>query len=103
MIPMPASFIAAAIIGIGALPMPYGYYNLLRIIACGMFVWGAVVLYQKQSPVMPWVFAVMAVVFNPVIKVVLEKDLWMIVDAAAAILLIATAKALATVDRDQPS
>ena len=34
--------------GIGFLPMPYGYYNLSRLIVCGCAVYFAYGLYLKK-------------------------------------------------------
>lgn len=96
MIPLPATLIAAAIIGIGALPMPYGYYNLVRIVATGMFIWSAVVLYQRGGQYLPWIFALVAITFNPIFKISFEKEVWIVIDIVAAVLLFIFARPLAS-------
>jgi len=42
------------------------------------------------------VYGLMALVFNPVFKIHFAKDLWALIDVAAAVLLFATANAIAS-------
>lgn len=88
--PVAVIFIAAALLVIGAAPLPYGYYTLLRLVATGVFAWAALVSYERKSPVLPWVFVVLVLLFNPLLKINLAKELWAIVDIAAAVLLLAS-------------
>lgn len=80
----------------GAASLPYGYYTLLRLVACGVFVFAAFIAFNRKREVLPWVYGLMAVIFNPIIKLHFPKELWAAVDIAAAILLLATAKAVRT-------
>ena len=70
--------------------MPYGFYTLLRLVATGVFVWASIVSYQRGLPLLPWLFALLAVLFNPLIKVHLPKELWIVIDLGAGVLLLAT-------------
>ena len=82
-------FIAAAIIAIGAFPLPYGYYTLLRIVACivfGLLSYGAFI---KSNIILGAIAALFAIVFNPIIPVYLSKDVWTVIDIAGAISVIA--------------
>ena len=74
--------------------MPYGYYTLLRLVACGVFAYAAFVTFAHDKKVLPWAYVFLAVLFNPVIKIHLPKEVWVFVDVAAAVFLIASAKAL---------
>jgi len=92
--PMAVIYICAAMLLVGAVPLPYGYYMLLRLVACGVFAFAAFVSFDRKHKTLPWVFGLLALLFNPIIKVHLPKDAWAFVDVAAAILLLATAKAV---------
>ncbi|MBB3048977.1 hypothetical protein FHR99_003251 [Litorivivens lipolytica] len=93
--PLPVIFIAAGLLLLGFMPLPYGYYTFLRIVATIVFVWGAFVLHEQKEPVLPWVFGLVAILFNPFIPVHLPKDIWAGIDLVAGCLLIATHTKLA--------
>ena len=90
--PVAVIYIAAGMLFVGAFPLPYGYYLLLRLVTTGSFAWAAYVAYSKQDKILPWVFAVLALLFNPIIKIHLPKELWAVVDVGAGILLLAFRK-----------
>lgn len=92
--PVAVIYICAAMLFLGAAPLPYGYYTLLRLVACGVFAFAAFVAYGRKNKVLPWVYALLALVFNPIIKVHLPKELWAFVDIGAGVLLLATAKSV---------
>ena len=77
---------------IGVLPLPYGYYMLLRFVACGVFVWGAFITYENNEEVLPWVFGVLAIAFNPIIKIHFPKELWAILDFCSGLFLLLVRK-----------
>lgn len=90
--PTAVIYICAAMLFVGAAPLPYGYYMLLRLVACGVFAFAAFVSFDRKHKTLPWVFGLVALLFNPIIKVHLPKEVWALVDVATAILLLATAK-----------
>ncbi len=94
--PTAVIYVAAAMLFLGAAPLPYGYYMLLRLVACGVFAFAAFIAFDRKSKVLPWVYGFMALVFNPIIKIHFPKEMWMVVDVAAGILLLATANAVKT-------
>ena len=85
-------YIASALLALGAAPLPYGYYMFLRLVACGVFAFAAYISFTKKARVLPYVFGCLAVLFNPIIKIHLPKEVWAVVDLASAALLLATAK-----------
>lgn len=87
--PIVPIYIISALLFIGAAPLPYGYYMLLRITACGFFIWSAVITYEKKSKYLPWAFGFLALVFNPVIKIHLPKEVWAAIDISSAIFVLA--------------
>ena len=94
--PLVAIYAAAALLFIGAFPLPYGFYMVLRVVGCGIFIWAAIVASGRHAKTLPWVYGGLAVIFNPLIKVHLPKEAWAAVDVAAAVLLLVTAKHIKT-------
>lgn len=88
--------IAAVAVAIGLLPLPYGYYMLLRLFLCG------VSLYFLTQPIgvrdaEKWVLAGLVVLYNPIAPVELgSKPLWSIIN-------IGTVVWFATLSRRVPS
>ena len=72
--------IAWIAVAIGLLPMPYGYYMLLRLFFCGMS------LFYLTRPIgvresEKWVLVGLVVLYNPLVPVELgNKVLWAIVN-----------------------
>ena len=89
--PKPIVYLFALVLAVGALPMPYGYYVFLRLIACAGFAFAAYVVVRRKHKVLPWVYGGLAIVFNPAVRVIFPKSVWAAVDIAAALLLVATA------------
>ncbi len=58
--------------------------------AFGTFGYADYIAYTKNSQSLPWVYGVMAVLFNPIIKIHLQKEYWAVIDIVAGILLLAT-------------
>lgn len=92
--PVQVIYIFAALLFFGAAPLPYGYYTLLRLIACGVFSFAAFIAHERKHDVLPWVYGIVAVLFNPFVKIYLPKEVWMFVDIGAGILLLVTAKSI---------
>lgn len=88
--PLIVIYIASAMLFIGILPLPYGYYTLLRFIATGVFIWSALIAYERNNETLPWIYLLLALLFNPLIKIHLSRDLWAIFDISAATLLLVT-------------
>lgn len=86
--PKPVIYIASAFLLIGVLSLPYGYYMLLRFIACGVFGWAAYVAFERKESILPWAFIILAIVFNPIIKINFPKEIWTVIDLGSAVFLI---------------
>ena len=66
---------------------PYAYYQILRWV---VMVAGLVCAYQahKENKTMwVWIMGIIAVVFNPIAPIYLDKVLWSIIDIVAAVLM----------------
>ena len=66
------------------LHMPYGYYQLVRVVATAAF---AFLAYQERENSLLWVFIGLALLFQPFEKIALGRTVWNIVDIAVAVFL----------------
>ena len=77
--------IAAIAVAIGLLPVPYGYFVLLRLFLCG------VSLYFLTRPrgvrdVEKWVLGGLVVLYNPIFPIELgSKPLWSVINIATVL------------------
>ena len=92
--PITVIYLAVTILFVGAAPLPYGYYTLLRLVATGVFAWAAFVSYERNNQFFPWVFGLFALIFNPFIKIHLSKEVWVCIDICAGLLLLMTKRHL---------
>ena len=68
------------------LDMPYGYYQLYRFTAMGVFFYLAYAEQEKKEWNIVWL--VSGLLVQPFFKVALGRDIWNIVDVIWAVLLI---------------
>ncbi len=65
-------------------PMPYGYFMLVRfimLVACGGLAYR---YYMLNKKIAMWVFITLALLFQPIYKIVLGRTLWNAVDIVVA-------------------
>ncbi len=94
-----AALIAAAMLLLGLADWPYGYYQLLRVVVCAVAVWGAVLAHRVEKPGWTWVMGILAVIFNPVLPVHLEREMWAFIDVAVAVVFVASTRRMAPVQK----
>jgi hypothetical protein len=94
--PTAVIYISAVMLFVGAAPLPYGYYMLLRLVAFGVFAFAAFIAFDRKNKSLPWVYVFIALVFNPIIKIHFPKEIWAVIDVASGVLLLATAKTVKT-------
>ena len=63
---------------------PYGYYTFLRLIMCGISVYGAYKAYEWERQGWIWGMAIISVLFNPFIPIYLDKEMWIVIDLFVA-------------------
>jgi hypothetical protein len=59
------------------------FYTLLRWVCCAAFVYSAVTAFQMKRVVWTWIFGILAVLFNPLAPVHLQRATWQIIDWGA--------------------
>lgn len=62
----------------------YGYYQILRWIVCGVAGYSAYLEYQKNHYPWTWAFGIIAVLFNPLASIHLDKDIWIVLNIITA-------------------
>ncbi|HUW19431.1 MAG TPA: DUF6804 family protein [Sedimentisphaerales bacterium] len=76
----------AALMLVGALERwPYGYYQLLRLVVCGVGVFVAYMAYNWKKLWVTWVFGFVALLFNPLVPIHLSREIWQPIDLICAI------------------
>lgn len=67
------------------LDMPYGYYQLVRWVALVGFAVLAYKSYQDEIIVLAIVYAGLAILFQPVFKIALGREVWNVVDVVVGL------------------
>lgn len=63
---------------------PYAYYVLLRWVVCPCFGYAAFHAYEKDKSRWVWVLGILAVFFNPLFPLHLNREMWFVIDLVAA-------------------
>lgn len=80
--------VLSAILLLCLLPMPYGYYIFVRFVSMVAFGVIAYRYYTQNKKALTIVFASLALLFQPLIKIALGRTMWNIVDVVVAVLLV---------------
>ncbi|MCI5916641.1 MAG: hypothetical protein MRZ57_04145 [Bacteroidales bacterium] len=76
--------------------MPYGFYTLVRFVSAFAFAYLSYDYFKSKKDGLGFVFAALALLFQPFFKVALGRAIWNIVDVVVAVgllyLLISTFK-----------
>lgn len=72
------------------LNMPYGYYQAVRFVGLLGFVLLAYFSYQQNLKVAVIIYIALALLFQPFIKVALQRTIWNVVDVIVSIGLFAS-------------
>src|SRR5258708_15575274 len=60
---------------------PYGYYVLLRLVCCALFIFLTSQAFKRGKQDWTWIFGVLAVIYNPIIYFRLGRDVWSFINA----------------------
>lgn len=81
-------FVSGVLLLIAALPMPYGYYMLLRVFITGVVLYCAYDAWKLELEGHYVVgLLLLAALFNPFIPVHFDKMLWSVIDILSALAL----------------
>ena len=79
----------AAMMALAILPMPYGYYQFLRLVTVIAAGWIAAYFWTNNRLVWAIPMGFVALLFNPVFRISLEREVWAPLNLVAAIMFIA--------------
>jgi len=65
--------------------MPYGYYQLVRFIAFGVFAYLGFRELGNSNQALGFIYLMLAILFQPFFKIALGRDLWNMVDVVVGI------------------
>lgn len=91
--------VPAAMCLLALLHLPYGYYQLLRLVVtiCGAFL--SFAGWKMHAPVAAAVFGIVALAYNPVLPLALGRSNWEWANAATAIIFLGALGVWSWLDR----
>ena len=79
--------IGAILFLLGALAdNPYGYYQFLRWVILVIGAYSAYLVYNTEKKIWAWIFGIIAILFNPIIPLTFQRDIWQTIDVIVAII-----------------
>lgn len=86
LIPVAAAiaFLLLAVLG----SWPYGFYTMLRLVVCGAAIYVAYAAARANIALWLWVMVGIALLFNPLVPVSFERELWRLIDLIVAIVFV---------------
>jgi len=73
---------------------PYGYYVLLRVVLCAVCAFLAFRALEIGGDAWVWILGVTAVIYNPIVRIHLTREIWSLLNIATIVLLAVTCWAL---------
>ncbi|MCK4325941.1 hypothetical protein KAW55_04225 [bacterium] len=88
--PVKIPIVASIVMLLLAIPpgWPYGYYSLLRLVVCGTSVYLVWSARQINKDGWMWAMGFVALLFNPILPIHLDKFTWSVIDLGIAILFV---------------
>jgi len=78
--------IVAVLLLIALLPLPYFYYQLLRIVVTIVAAIYAYSFYEDNQMPNAITFGVIVLIWNPIFPIYLDKSVWLILDSIGAVI-----------------
>lgn len=88
------SVVASIMLFVAVMEMPYGYYTLMRIVVCITCVYGGLQAHAYGKENWLWILGALAVLFNPLIPIYLERGIWVPIDIISGITIFISSKSL---------
>lgn len=82
------ALVAGGLLFAALLQLPYGYYQMLRWVVCGISIYIAYKAYKCDKKWAIWVFVVCAILFNPIAPIGFSREIWRSIDIVFGILFI---------------
>ncbi|MDP3726185.1 MAG: hypothetical protein Q8R36_03230 [bacterium] len=71
---------------------PYFYFQLLRWIVAGTAIFNGYIAYELKKTSWVWIMGIIALLFNPIFPFYLSKEIWIVIDLIASILMFVSVK-----------
>lgn len=85
--------VPVAALAVALTEMPYGYYQLLRIGIFCLSLFLAHAEHENPQRIWMWAFIALAITYNPIFRMPLGRDVWVLVNLATIALLLAHMRA----------
>ena len=93
MMPKVVSYGVVGVILVAFLDPPYyPYYGLLRIIVCSYSVVAAYLYFHDSQANTGILFALIALLFNPITPIGLDREIWLVIDVIVATVVVSKAR-----------
>lgn len=76
------------LIGPSNFDLHHGYFEFMRLVVCGFSGYVAYTLFNRNSSALPWLFLLIAILFNPFVEIHLQRTEWNVIDLIVASLLL---------------
>lgn len=83
----PLALVSAALLVVALADLPYGFYTVLRLIVCGTAAYGAWMASETDRTFWTFLLGGIALLFNPVVPVYLDRSVWAVLDLGSAAVL----------------
>ena len=83
-LPKPVILTAVIAVLLALLPLPYGYYQLLRVLLGGVFAYAAMNSWKALPDGLIWVMVGFTFIYNPLFPLHLGREIWTIVNLGTA-------------------
>lgn len=80
--------IGAVVLLLCILPLPYGFFTIVRVVITFISLYFAYEYFTNNKKGLVLTFAIIAVLFQPFVKLPLGREVWLVVDIIVAILLL---------------
>ena len=93
--------VSAVMLLVALLPLPYGYYALLRLVVCGTSAYGAHIFLKQDRTKWTVGLGLLGILFNPIIPIHLDRATWAVIDLVAAAVIVVSGRRAAGIHQER--
>ena len=82
--PVVAGAVIVGMLLLALLPLPYGYYQLLRLVVCAASLWLAINLGSETRMALAIAFGFLALLYNPIFPIHFGRSAWSFINVLTA-------------------
>lgn len=82
----PIVLVCCTLLGLALLPVPYGYYQFLRLAVCALCIWTAISKYKERGD-LTVVPVIIAILYNPIFVIHFARPMWQVLNVMSILLL----------------